>query len=953
MTGNAAHNFVQCGPFQLTALLGWGAFASVYRATDLSGRVVAIKLLQASTRGVSEPNREVTLAGHLSRCPNIVAPEGVLRVGERIGLVMPYVPGWTLKEIWTKVQASEVNDVMPPSVVLDIMEQMLQGLAFAHGLKINGTHQYLVHRDLKPANILVGRDGVVRILDFGLASVLHHEEDESDGERVGTPMYLAPEMVRRERVGPQADLFAVGTIFYELVTGLRAFGRIIPSTAVFKDRERQVYQEILKVDPDDDPETVKKLGLVARRLPGSEEFLRRTWQQQTSVRETSVVSLLGAMRLLKERTAGPRLVEWLTGLRSVLRNEVADGFFGRSGPPIFDPQANVTYTPALRAEDRRSSMSDTGGDELPSIQVEALTPLKTQDAPAVGMREAPTMDACPVAVPFGPYRLLALIGSGGYGRVYLAEDRQGNRLVLKVLLPDLSGDSSAERSLRTEAGIGALFRSQPSEWVARVYPMERIGGHPCLPMDFIPGWTGEQLLKHAPDLSGEDWLRAVLDLVIQVTMGLRDIHNLTLEGYSAGVVHRDLKPENLMVRPDGRVLILDFGISLADEEVRGSEKTMAGMTRGTPGFMSPEQVGGGLLTQQADLFAMGTIICALLNKGKSPFDGGTVQQVLMAVLQVDPERTSGLVREVSSPLAKVVKKCHTKELTGRYARAEDLLADLAQVALDLGDVEGALARFVEKNKLFLPGPVQPGDWKRTEPPKPVVSGDTHTVLFESVSPDVSVDAPTDRHPNSLDPIPVEGGSRGNGGRSGTREHYSFGDSYPDDRLDAQERRVGILAILFGVVVLLVGLGFFVVKNWIAEQKPIVVYVTPDPVPTPVVATPSPTPVPTSTPAPTERPVSRPRVTPSAKPVVATPTPTPQAPVAVVDTKPGRLSVSANRQGKVFLDGVEIGSTPIAAHEVSSGPHALRVVCDECSTPTEKEYTIQVLPDKSVVRTATF
>ena len=221
--------------YALDEVIGTGGAASVYRAVDRTlDRVVAVKLLDDGVARTADPQgrdrflHEATAAAHFQH-PNLVT---VYDAGEDDGdlfLVMEYVEGRTLADVIAE-QAP-----LPVDEATSIATQMLRGLAAVHA---HGT----IHRDVKPANVLVGDDGRVRLTDFGIAKRLDHLDAAitSFGSFVGTPWYLAPEQVTGATLSPATDVYQVGLVLHEMLTGVRAGGSspAIAATAEAVDPRR-------------------------------------------------------------------------------------------------------------------------------------------------------------------------------------------------------------------------------------------------------------------------------------------------------------------------------------------------------------------------------------------------------------------------------------------------------------------------------------------------------------------------------------------------------------------------------------------------------------------------------------------------------------------------------------------------------------------------------------------
>jgi eukaryotic-like serine/threonine-protein kinase len=268
------------------------------------------------------------------------------------------------------------------------------------------------------------------------------------------------------------------------------------------------------------------------------------------------------------------------------------------------------------------------------------------------------MDTAPISAGFvSHYRLLSRIGAGGMGEVWLAEDTQLPRKVAVKLLPRAAaGDPGAVARLLREAKAAATV-DHPA--VVTVYEAGVASGAPYLVMQHVEGETlSERLARgHLP-------VQEAVALAEHVADALAEVHAL-------GVVHRDLKPSNIILGPHGPKIV-DFGIA----SLKGSaELTSPGAIIGTPGAMSPEQVKGRPADNRSDLWALGVILYTALT-GRVPFAGETTLDVGFSVVASQPPLPSSLRPEVTPRLDQVVIKLLSKDPAQRYARAEELLADL-------------------------------------------------------------------------------------------------------------------------------------------------------------------------------------------------------------------------------------------------------------------------------------
>src|SRR5882724_2238074 len=284
------------------------------------------------------------------------------------------------------------------------------------------------------------------------------------------------------------------------------------------------------------------------------------------------------------------------------------------------------------------------------------------------------MDTAPISAGFvSHYRLLSRIGAGGMGEVWLAEDTQLPRKVAVKLLPrHVVQDPEAVGRLLREAQAAASV-DHPA--VVTVYEAGVSAGTPYLVMQLVEGETLSERLERGP-LSVVD----AVELAERITDALAEVHAL-------GVVHRDLKPSNIILGAHGPKIV-DFGVA----SLKGSiEFTNPGATIGTPQAMSPEQVKGRPADNRSDLWALGVILYTALT-GRVPFAGDTTIDIGLSVVESQPPPPSSLRPEVTPRLDQVVIKLLSKDPAQRYARAEELLADLHACQAELNLAQPAQAK---------------------------------------------------------------------------------------------------------------------------------------------------------------------------------------------------------------------------------------------------------------------
>jgi uncharacterized RDD family membrane protein YckC len=253
---------------------------------------------------------------------------------------------------------------------------------------------------------------------------------------------------------------------------------------------------------------------------------------------------------------------------------------------------------------------------------------------------------------FGGYRLLGLLGRGGMGTVYEAEQLStGRRVALKVLEQQLDSPDMRHRFLRE--GRLAAGVSHPNSLY--VFGSEEIEGVPVITMEIAGGGTLKDTLKQRGPLPVSEAVDAILDVIA----GLE-------AAFACGVLHRDVKPSNCFICPDGSVKIGDFGISLSTLTKDDSFATATGVIVGTPAYASPEQLRGDELDARADIYSVGATLYTLLTN-RAPFEGENVVQVVATAVNQKPKLLTGLREDVPPGLERVVNRCLAKEPEGRYA----------------------------------------------------------------------------------------------------------------------------------------------------------------------------------------------------------------------------------------------------------------------------------------------
>jgi serine/threonine protein kinase len=289
------------------------------------------------------------------------------------------------------------------------------------------------------------------------------------------------------------------------------------------------------------------------------------------------------------------------------------------------------------------------------------------------------------------YQVLSLLGAGGMGEVYLAEDTLlGRKVALKLLPQKFTQDREQVLRFQQEARATSAL-NHPN--ILTIYEIGEFEGRHFIATEFIDGQTLRELMN------AQIKLRAALDVATQVASALSAAHE-------AGIVHRDIKPENIMARRDGYIKVLDFGLAklterfspdrttVADSETstKGLVHTDPGKLMGTARYMSPEQIWGREVNGRSDVFSLGIVLYEMVTR-RAPFDGAAPDEVMAAILNQEPSPLRRYALDAPAELERIVGKALQKDCEERYQVIKDLLLDLKSLKLEL-EVEAKLKRAV-------------------------------------------------------------------------------------------------------------------------------------------------------------------------------------------------------------------------------------------------------------------
>lgn len=299
---------------------------------------------------------------------------------------------------------------------------------------------------------------------------------------------------------------------------------------------------------------------------------------------------------------------------------------------------------------------------------------------------------------FSHYSIISVIGEGGMGEVYLARDLQLERKVaIKLLRKKFSGNDQGLRRFIQEAKAASAL-NHPN--IITIYEIGRLDDSHYIAAEYVRGHTLHELLA-----TNKLSLEEILNISIQVAEALAAAHK-------AGIVHRDIKPENIMVRDDGYVKVLDFGLAkLLDRddippdvnaETQKMFETSPGVIMGTVSYMSPEQARGTAVDTRTDIWSLGVVLFQMLT-GRLPFTGDTTSDVIAALLRSTAPKLSDFAPDSPKELEHIVDKTLRRDREERYQHIKDFLLDLKDVRQELnlhngnGDQRNRLTLTLERS----------------------------------------------------------------------------------------------------------------------------------------------------------------------------------------------------------------------------------------------------------------
>jgi serine/threonine protein kinase/tetratricopeptide (TPR) repeat protein len=278
----------------------------------------------------------------------------------------------------------------------------------------------------------------------------------------------------------------------------------------------------------------------------------------------------------------------------------------------------------------------------------------------------------------GKYQITELLGKGGMGIVYKAEDLKLKRTVaLKLIIPEALESEKRKARFVVEAQAAAAL-NHPN--ICTIYDIEEGEGMPFIILEYIEGQSLKRIIEEKPHDIDDS-----IELAMQIADGLQEAHE-------KGIVHRDIKSGNIMITHKGQAKITDFGLAkLLDDSVI----TRTATVMGTVPYMSPEQASGDNVDHRTDIWSLGVVIFEMLT-GRFPFKGESEQAILHSIIYDEPRAVTGIRSGIPLEFERILDKCLEKDVSQRYQSVADLKADLKRLKRDIttGKVESATKTIV-------------------------------------------------------------------------------------------------------------------------------------------------------------------------------------------------------------------------------------------------------------------
>jgi serine/threonine protein kinase/tetratricopeptide (TPR) repeat protein len=635
-------------------------------------KIIAERSDRAKAQRFLDEAKVVLRLSHANLVPTFDAGE----IDGEFFIAMDLVEGKDLREIWNRCVRTRTR--IPLDVALHIGREIARALAYVHGYG----DLHLVHRDVAPPNILLSYFGEVKLTDFGLARSVLKKEQTAPGVVFGRASYLAPEQARGEVADARTDVYSLGIVLWELLTGNQylQLANLDPATAMSLVRHPRPQTPSAKA-----PWITPALDRMLMRAlaPARED----RFQSAEEMRQ----ALADVMAEIAPRADTERVASFVRGLYEAAAKEertereklLAEAKLLPPAPAPAAPAATPPPEPAAQPDrpafnSGRSDATEPASPQRP-ISLEALDRAAVPVAPRAAAAAVPGLAFPREEESLGSdfvgrvidsrYRVLRKIGEGGMGTVYAAEHVEIGKIVaIKILHPHYSTEQELVERFRREARAASRI------------------GHPNIidVMDF--GTTDDGcayfIMEHLDGIDLADVLsherrldpNRSCQITIQICRALTAAH-------AAGVIHRDLKPENIfLVARDGKadfVKVLDFGV--ARSAGRTTRLTNPGIAMGTPEYMSPEQAAGGIVDHRGDIYSVGALLYEMVTGQPPQKRDGEIVGPRSLRLQLSEDLDRIIVRALAQDPAQRYQSMAqleydlVKSLFGRTRAVADLL----------------------------------------------------------------------------------------------------------------------------------------------------------------------------------------------------------------------------------------------------------------------------------------
>jgi len=647
------------GRYTLLKKLAQGGMAEVWlakqRGIERFEKKLVIKRILPKFAGDSEFKEmflnEARIAAQFSH-PNVVQIYDMGEVSGSYYLAMEYVNGQDLGRVIRRVQS--LRQQVPPPIAIRIISLCCEGLYYAHTRTDDaGRPLKVIHRDISPQNILVGFDGSVKLVDFGIAKAVDSAAMTKSGHIKGKLSYMAPEQPSSKTIDHRVDIFAIGLTLYEMLSNTRPLKR---ST----DAATFMAALACKIPP---------LRFVSKVLPELEHIVMKAVAKEREARYEDARQFgmaLDRYLVSQQQVAGAvQISEMMTALFAELPLGVPRRLPGAPPPVPVDPSCALTprdplLTPPIP----------------PKVVAAKLPPRAAAAAPG------PWAPGTPVGKG-DRYLIRRKLGEGAMSEVYVCAALgvgSDKNVALKKPRAEAAKDTAFTSDFIREASLAAAISHRT---VARILDFDQHGGVPFYAVEYVRGRSLADVLHRCRERRKPLPPRLVSWIGEQVAQGVSLAHQLgDQEGQLLGVLHLNLWPGNVLLSFDGAVKVTDIGTA----------------SRAKPAYGSPEQVRGEAVDARSDVFSLGVVLWEALT-GRRLFDGDSEEEIRAAVeshVIVPPSLLNFF--DVPEALSEVVMRSLERDPEQRFQSVDELRQTLedARVGGAGSSEEGEVARYMRE-----------------------------------------------------------------------------------------------------------------------------------------------------------------------------------------------------------------------------------------------------------------